>query len=169
MPLYKYCPRCGSVLPEPPSRRRIYRQECPNCAAVHYHNAKPCAGALIVREGRLLLGRRAVEPFKDWWDIPGGFLEPWEHPEEAVRREVAEETGLTVRATDLFDVIVDTYGDGGDYTLNLFYLADVAEGVPRPGDDIVELSWFGPADLPARIAFSNGRQVVAKWKALSAG
>ena len=60
-------------------------------------NAKRCASAVIVREGRVLLGRRAGEPGRGQWDIPGGFLNPWEHPADGAMREVREETGLEVQ------------------------------------------------------------------------
>jgi ADP-ribose pyrophosphatase YjhB (NUDIX family) len=131
---------------------------------VHYRNAKPTAGALIVREGKVLLGRRAVEPFLGWWDIPGGFLDPWEHPADGVVREVREETGLIVLPGELLSVIVDTYGDGGDYTLNFYYLAANVAGEPRPADDVAELGWFAPEALPEQVAFASGRQALATWQ-----
>lgn len=55
--------------------------KCGVCGKWHYHNSKPCAGALVVRDGKVLLAQRGVEPFKGYWDIPGGFLEAGEHPE----------------------------------------------------------------------------------------
>jgi ADP-ribose pyrophosphatase YjhB (NUDIX family) len=116
-----YCPDCGAQLGPPagPSER-VVSQTCPSCAAVHYRNAKPCAGALVVRDGRVLLGRRAIEPARGSWDIPGGFLNPWEHPADGAAREVREETGLEVRLTRLLAVEVDSYEARG-YTLNLYY------------------------------------------------
>lgn len=165
MPLYRFCPRCGHELPPlPADDRRIARQDCPACGAAHFQNAKPCAGALVTRDGKVLLGRRGIEPFKGWWDIPGGFLEPWEHPAAGAAREVAEETGLVVRPTRVLAIIVDTYGEGGDYTLNIFFLAEIVGGEARPADDVVELGWFGPDELPEQIAFANGRQALAAWR-----
>jgi ADP-ribose pyrophosphatase YjhB (NUDIX family) len=132
---------------------------------VHYRNAKPCAGAVVVRDGRVLLGRRAVEPALGAWDIPGGFLEPWEHPAECAVREVAEETGLQVRLTQLLSVVVDTYQERV-YTLNLYYLAEVVGGDEQPADDLAELRWFAPHELPtpAELAFAHCAPVLDSWR-----
>ena len=74
-----HCSGCGAVLPHDPP------VTCPACGAGHWRNAKPCAGALVVRDGRLLLVRRSMEPWLGWWDIPGGFCEEDEHPILALR------------------------------------------------------------------------------------
>jgi len=84
-----HCPACGAALPGPPP------VTCPACGAEHWRNAKPCAGALVTDgDGRLLLLRRAIEPWLGWWDIPGGFCDAEEHPMECAAREAREETGL---------------------------------------------------------------------------
>jgi ADP-ribose pyrophosphatase YjhB (NUDIX family) len=144
----------------------VSEQVCPACGAVHFRNAKPCAGGIIERDGRVLLGRRNREPYLDWWDIPGGFLEPWEDPADAAVREVREETGLEVRPRELFGMFVDTYGEDedADYTLNFYYLMDVVSGDPHPADDLAELAWFAVGALPERIAFPNARLVLDLWE-----
>jgi ADP-ribose pyrophosphatase YjhB (NUDIX family) len=167
VPLFRYCPQCGSPLPiEVIPARDVLRQDCPVCGAAHYRNAKPCAGALVVRDGCVLLGRRNREPYLGWWDIPGGFLEPWEHPAAGAVREVAEETGLTVRPTELLGIFIDTYGegDGADYTLNVYYLVEIVGGETRPADDLAELAWFAAGSLPEQIAFPHARDVLGFWE-----
>lgn len=166
MPLFRYCPQCGQPLPSPAQPPgQVSFQTCPACDTVHYQNAKPTAGALIVRAGCVLLGKRAREPFQGWWDVPGGFLEPWERPMEALVREVREETGLVVRPTELLTVTLDTYGAGGDYTLNFFHLAEIlGTSEPRPGDDVTELAWFYAEALPDNVAFASQRQVLDLWR-----
>ena len=168
MPLFRFCPRCGREMPAPegPTERIVY-QECSACGAFHYRNAKPTASGLLVRNGKLLLGRRAVNPFRGWWHVPGGFLEPWEHPEEGVARELLEETGLRVRPTEQLGLFMDTYayGNGTDYTLNLYYLVEQVEsGEPIAADDIAELRFFAAHELPERIAFETGRAALAAWR-----
>ena len=167
MPIFRHCPMCGAPLPPPDvAPERVLHQDCPACGAVQYRNAKPTAGALIQRAGKVLLGRRNIEPFFGWWDIPGGFLEPWEHPTEGVRREIREETGLEVEPGELLVVNVDTYayGDGSDYTLNFYYLVDAPRGEPQAADDVSELRWFAPDALPDQIAFAAGRDALARWR-----
>src|SRR5919197_2590450 len=109
MALFRFCPSCGSAL-RPPAEpvERVLMQMCSRCGAVHFRNAKPCAGVLVVRDGKVLLGRRALDPARGTWDIPGGFLEPWEHPVVGAAREVAEETGLIVEPKELLAMLVDT-------------------------------------------------------------
>src|SRR5205823_950767 len=121
----------------------------------HFHNSKPCAGALIVDGNRVLLAERGVEPHRGDWDVPGGFLEAGEHPRDGARREVREETGLKVDLGEPFAILVDRYpyGDAIDYTLNVYYIATVAAGLPVPADDVASLRWFPLTDLPDNIAF----------------
>ena len=163
MSLYKFCPCCACPLPmpaEPPER--VVQLECPACGAVHYRNAKPTASALVVRDGRVLLGRRSIEPHKDLWDVPGGFLEPWEDPLDGVRREVLEETGYEIEPGEVLAILVDVYDDPSVYTFNVYYLARIVGGEPRPADDVAELGWFGPDELPA-VAFATGRRALELW------
>ena len=165
MHVFRYCPDCGARLgpPELPAKR-VASQTCLACGAVHFRNAKPCAGALVVRDGRVLLGRRAVEPARGQRDIPGGFLDPWEHPADGTIRELGEGTGLQVRLTQLLTVVIDVYQER-DYPLNVYYLAEVVGGTEQPADDLAELRWFGPAELPQEFAFPHCSQVLATWQA----
>jgi ADP-ribose pyrophosphatase YjhB (NUDIX family) len=118
----------------------------------------------VVRDGQVLLGRRAIEPGLGMWDIPGGFLEPWEHPADGAAREVLEETGLRVQITSLFTVVMDSYHDQF-YTLNVYYLAEVVDGDMSAADDLAELRWFAPDTLPTEFAFAHCRSVIEAWRA----
>jgi predicted GIY-YIG superfamily endonuclease/ADP-ribose pyrophosphatase YjhB (NUDIX family) len=162
----RFCHRCGGLLTpvnRPDDSR--WRQICTVCGRINYRNAKPCAGALVERNRRLLLVKRGIEPYRDCWDIPGGFLEADEHPEAGAVREVAEETGLLVEPTGLLGIYMGrySYGGGGDYCLNIYYSAIVIGGDERPGDDAADLAWFSPDDLPGRVAFDHASQVLADW------
>src|SRR5947209_5760204 len=101
-----YCSACGQILGELPPTT------CGSCGARHWDDAKPCAGALVVCDARLLLVRRANEPWRGDWDVPGGFCEPGEHPIHAAAREVLEETGLTIRIEGLLGIWADIYERG---------------------------------------------------------
>jgi 8-oxo-dGTP diphosphatase len=122
---------------------------------------------ILVRDGRVLLGRRAVEPSKGLWDIPGGFLNPWELPDEAAARELLEETSLTAGNLELLSIVQDTYGDQ-HYVLNFFYLCETDDAEPQPDDDVDELRWFAPADIPQELAFKNCRIALDLWLARGA-
>jgi len=155
-----YCPACGQRLAERAIDNRP-RQVCLACGRVHWHNAKPCAGALIVRNGQVLLVRRTAEPFRGYWDIPGGFCEADEHPADAAIREVREETGLEIELIGLLGMWVDEYE--GRTTLNVHYLARTLSRRIVLGSDADGAAWFAPDALPQRIAFDNSRRALAAW------
>jgi ADP-ribose pyrophosphatase YjhB (NUDIX family) len=161
-----YCERCGAPLQRGGEHGpNVLHCSRPSCGVPAFRNPKPCAGALVEQDGRVLLVRRAVTPYLGEWDIPGGFLHEWEHPAEAARREVREETGLDVELTELLGILLDRYGDADHNTLNIYYRARVFAGEARAGDDAADLGWFGPDELPERIAFpDHERRVLALWR-----
>jgi 8-oxo-dGTP diphosphatase len=162
----RFCSACGERLPERPP------VVCPACATEHFRNAKPCAGALVVRDGRLLLLRRDNEPWRERWDIPGGFCDGEEHPMDTAVREAEEETGIEVEITGFLGMWLDRYPNPVDpdqpvVTLNAYYHAltvDDAEGRPEPGE-VIELGWFAPDEFPPEIAFpDHATAVLAAWR-----
>jgi ADP-ribose pyrophosphatase YjhB (NUDIX family) len=162
---WSWCPRCRSEL-----RGDKRRLDCPSCGFVAYPSSKATAGALCEDEdGRLLLVRRAHEPFKGRWDIPGGFLDEGEHPLDGLRRELQEETGLEVEPRDFVGVWMDRYGGDStaEATLNLYWTARVVGGAPQPADDVDDLRWFARDELPPpeQLAFENVPLVLSAWRA----
>ncbi len=162
-----YCAACGARLtkaagPDPDDRHWV----CPTCGRAYYRSAKPCAGALIEQDGAVLLVRRNIAPFRDHWDIPGGYLHETEHPADGARREVREETGLRVELTQLLGIFLDRYGSNDSYTFNVYYRARPVGGTLQPADDAAEACWFAAAALPTPIAFPGHiPQVLAVWQA----
>ena len=161
-----FCARCGAPLaPRQESSYTVMACTNPACGRINYRNAKPCAGVFLEHDGRLLLVQRAIAPYKGDWDIPGGFLQEWEHPADGARRETHEETGLEIELTALLGIFVDRYGDADFNTLNIYYRARVLGGVLRPADDAERLEWFAPGALPANIAFpGHQHHVLALWR-----
>lgn len=159
-----FCWNCAAeLLHEPPVT-------CTRCGTSHYANPKPCGGALATdADGRVLLVRRAHEPYGGRWDIPGGFCEKHEHPADAAVRELREETGLEAETTGLVGMWIDDYGDTGDVTLNVYFAARVTGGSESPDpDEVAELRWFAPDELPgdAELAFpEHERLVLDAWTA----
>ncbi len=162
----KFCSQCAGPL----EWRRLedvrYPQPvCTRCGHVEWQNPKPTASAIITRRlpgeaVEVLLTRRAVPPFEDYWDVPGGFVDPGEHPEDALRREMLEELRVTIDLQGFLGIFMDSLGDDGESTLNIFYVATIQEGIITPGSDVSEAKWFPLSRLPERIAFNNGRQAL---------
>ncbi|MGH3138050.1 MAG: NUDIX domain-containing protein [Gaiellaceae bacterium] len=162
---WRFCPRCG--LPVTPEEDRV---QCESCGFVHYANSVPAVSALVVDDERcVLLARRAVEPDLGLWDTPGGFLEEGEEPIVALRRELLEETGLTIEIGDFVGMFTDRYGDGATApsVLNLVWEVRIAGGAPRAADDVSELRWFAPAALPeeSELAFRWLGPCLREWSA----
>jgi ADP-ribose pyrophosphatase YjhB (NUDIX family) len=111
----------------------------------------PCVGAVIKDEhGRLLMILRGHHPGKGLWSIPGGRIEPGETPEQAVIREVREETGLEVSCGQLLG-IAELAGLDGTVVDISDYRAFPAPGAidPVAGDDAADVRWVSQADADA--------------------
>lgn len=157
---WRSCPRCLSPLEHAEGSVR-----CASCGLQEYANPAPTVSAVIRDEdGRILLGRRAIEPAAGLWDLLGGFMDEGEEPLDTLRRELVEETGLGVEPGAFLGAIPDRYGEDGNATINLYWEADLAEGEPRPADDIAEIAWFPFEDLPPRneFAFENTVELLGR-------
>ena len=108
------------------------------------------AGAVILRDGAILLLRRATEPEAGAWGIPGGKVDPFEPVPDAVRREVEEETGLRLGALELLCVSDLIDRAAGHHWVAPGYLALAFEGEPELREPAKHsgLGWFDLADLP---------------------
>jgi 8-oxo-dGTP diphosphatase len=160
---WKYCPRCRAEL-----KGGAERVECGECGFVAYASSQPTACAICVDvEGRVLLARRRADPFAGRWDLPGGFLQEGEHPLDGLVRELREETGLEVEPLEFVGIWMDRYGDTEDApaTLNLYWTAHVTGGESEPADDVTELGWFAPDELPRpdELAFHIS-DVLSAWR-----
>ena len=137
----RFCPSCGErTAPTVVGGRD--RPTCTGCGHVQFGSFFVAVGGGVVDESdRILLARKAIEPALGKWTLPGGFVEQDELLEEAVVREVEEETGVTAgrpRLVAVRSVVVprghDTY---------LVFRLDPLAGEPRPdGIEIAEVAWF---------------------------
>lgn len=161
---FHFCPRCGNPL----ERKLIDHQQrpvCPNqtCDYVYYHNPIPAAGAIVVKDNKILMVKRAVIPRVGWWCIPAGFMEWSEHPSQTAVRELKEETGLDVKLKSLFEI----YSGNDDPRMNavlILYLADITGGELTAADDATDVSFFGFDELPEKIAFISHKQALRDFQ-----
>ena len=123
-------------------------------------------GAVIVEGGRALLVRRASEPLKGEWSVPGGMLELGEKLRDGVRRETMEETGIEVEAGEVLDVFdsifTDPLGRTQYHYVLVDYLCRPISGEARAASDVSDVRWVSVDALPAMGLRESVEQVVRK-------
>jgi 8-oxo-dGTP diphosphatase len=104
-----------------------------------------------------------VDPHAGKWDLPGGFLGEGESPLAGLRRELREETGLEIEVGEFLGATHEPYGRWT--VLILTWAATAAAGEPVAADDVAELAWVGPAELPPpeELAFRSHADMLARW------
>lgn len=156
----RFCPHCGTALEHRMAAERV-RPVCPACGFIFYLNPIVAAGTLVEYEGRVALVKRGVEPGRDQWGLPAGYVEADETAEEAAVRETWEETHLRVELDGLLDAY--SYGREQDRGVLLIYAAHTISGELAAGDDALDAKWFGPDELPD-IAFRTHHEVLHRWR-----
>ncbi len=120
------------------------------------------AGVAVLREGMLLLVRRAIEPCLGHWAIPGGFAGEGEDPRACAIREVGEETGLNVEIASFVGAFYDAAT--ARPCVFLLYEGRVSGGSLCPGDDVDAADFFAADELPS-LAFPSTRYMADRLKA----
>lgn len=143
---FDFCPSCATKLESSDDGEG---KTCPNCGRSWYRSSSPTAGCVIVRDGKALITKRARDPEKGRYDIPGGFLHAGEEVLDGLRREIREELDveIDVGMDDLKQITPHVYGDEGDFTLALGFVARLASGEPRAGDDVAEIKWVAEDEV----------------------
>jgi 8-oxo-dGTP diphosphatase len=156
---FNYCSRCGARVNQEERFGKV-RPVCPQCGWIHFVDPKVAAAVLIEQNGRVLLVRRANEPFRGLWTLPAGFINGGEDPAEAAARECLEETGLRVRVIRILDIISGKeHLRGADFTI--IYQAEIISGELMPEDDADAVEWFRREQLPP-LAFRATQLVLSR-------
>ena len=141
----KYCSNCGTrVVLEIPEGDDRERHVCPGCGMIHYINPRVIVGCVPVYEGRILLCKRAIEPRKNYWTLPAGFMENGETTGQGAARETWEEARAKVSNLQLyraFDVphISQVY---------MFYRCDIDNGDYGVGPESLESGLYTQEEIP---------------------
>ena len=104
---------------------------------------------IILKDKQILLIKRKNEPFKGKWALPGGFVEYGEKTEDAVIREVSEETGVKTKIRTLAGVYSDPNRDPRGHIITIIYVLDIVEENVKAGDDASDVKFFDVYQLPA--------------------
>lgn len=123
-------------------------------------------GAVILDNNNVLLVRRAAQPGRGLWAIPGGNVRLGEKLEDAVKREVEEETGLKVEVGKIIDVveviIKDDEGRIEYHYVIVDYEAKVIGGKLRASSDALEVKWFNLNELEKIKATRSTKKILRK-------
>jgi len=120
-------------------------------------------GGVVVRAGRVLLIRRGKPPLFRRWTVPGGTVELGETLQEAVVREMREETGLSVQPLEVLTVFdrIEREGEEVRYHFVIVdFLCRAAAGEARAGSDALEVAWVRPQEMPAYALPEKALEVV---------
>lgn len=159
----KYCPNCKTDLQRKviDGRERLF---CPNCNFIYWNNPKPVVSILLHRKGKILMLQRANKPLKGFWCFPGGYINYEETPEEAVERELKEETGIKCNIISLIGVYrIDN--DPRGINIDIVYEGKL-EGEIKLSDEHRNYKFFSIDELPPKIAYKH-RKAINDFKGLS--
>ena len=166
-PLEKFacCPVCGS---KRFAEHNEKSKHCADCGFTYYQNPSAATAAFITNSrGELLVERRGKEPAKGTLDLPGGFADVLETAEEAVAREVMEETGLKVVGASYLFSLPNTYRYSGldVQTLDMFFSCKIEDDTAlKAGDDAADCFWLAPADVHTeQFGLRSVRQGLYLW------
>ena len=156
-----FCPQCGapvtSKIPEADDRMRFV---CESCATIHYQNPIMVVGTIPETGGRILLCRRAIEPAKDKWTLPAGYLENGETLQQGAARETLEEAGYVV--ADLVPYAITNI-----VRINQVYImfrCSVGDRAGAPGSESLEVKLCRPEEIPWQdIAFRSIHDVLKHY------
>src|SRR5437868_5111404 len=119
-----FCTKCGATLKKKSSNLSI----CSHCGFHAYLNPTPCNGLILYNTNQeILLVKRSANPYKNYWDLPGGFIELNETLEQSIEREIKEELGIELKNYQYFKSYFDRYlyQTSNYYTLGLIFTAKI--------------------------------------------
>jgi len=159
--VHRFCPACGGVLESrilKPGTRTVL--VCTECGAPCYLDPKVAACSLIEEDGGIVLLRRAIQPQKGLWVLPGGFVDRGETVEGAAVRETREECGLETDLTGLLGV----YSYPGETVVIVVFTAAIRSGIPEARDETLEARIIRPSDIPwEKLAFQSTRDALTDY------
>lgn len=126
----------------------------------------PGVGVVCIRDGEVLLIRRANPPRQGEWSLPGGRIEPGESVLQAAHRELREEAGVEASMVGLIDVVDGLFPEHGRHYVLIDYAMRWTAGEPVAGDDASEARFFPVDTAAALVEWSETERVIRAGVAL---
>jgi len=132
------------------------------CEICNFDNPKGSATALIIKEGKLLLLKRKEEPFLGQWDLPGGYMDQKETPEQSILRELKEELGVNAKVDFIGWFPGKAFWKSEEFpVLNHAFLAEVEGDIKLNTNENEEYSWQDIKNIsPEEIAFDSNQDII---------
>jgi len=158
----EFCSNCGekNQFGEIDGNKRFY---CPHCMTIHYENPKPTATLICPQNDNILLVKRASNPGKGLWGLPGGFIEKGESTEVGAERELMEETNLKGKVKQILGTCSHFNTIFGDILLVGMEIEISNWSKMKAGDDAAEAILFTLKDLP-QLAFPCHEKIVRMYQ-----
>ncbi len=143
-----------------PTGKVVNSTRCPYCG--RYVARDIVCSAIVIKDNKILLIKRSIDPEPGKWALPGGYLSWDETTEEGVIREVREETGIGVKIIKLFGVYSDPYRVKTEALQNvaIVYLVEpVSNTFAAPLDEVEEVEWVSLDAIPKGLAFDHNKMI----------
>lgn len=163
----RFCPRCGKEVKA--EYQGVVPFRCTECGFANFFGPVAAVGGLVTnQQGELLLVRRAREPEKGKWGLPGGFIDRNETIEQALSREVLEETNLCVSEATYLTSFPNFYDYAGAVSpvVDLFFLCSVVDQsvIQLADGELDSFLWVVPGQQHlSQMAFPSNRLAIEKW------
>jgi len=160
---FKYCPNCKSKL------KKTDHFFCPNCEFYFYLNPFPTNALILYNKSHeIVLVKRKYPPKKNFWDLPGGFINQNETVEQSIKREIKEELNIDINTKKLkyLTSTVDKYlyNKINQKTICFTFVYQIENEVLKPADDVSEIKFFKKESIPwNKIAFMGINLALKKY------
>lgn len=157
----KFCNQCGHQvkyqIPEGDDKPRAI---CQSCYTIHYENPKIVNACIVEHEGKILLGKRTIEPRSGFWNVPAGFMENGEATRSGAIREVKEEVLADLKNVTLFGV----YNIIQRNQVHIYFRGELVHDHFAAGAETSEAKLFAPEDIPwDHMAFPVGITALKRY------
>lgn len=143
--IIKFCCLCGAeTINKKPDGDDKIRAVCSKCQHVHYQNPKVVNACIIEHQGKILLGKRTIEPRKGCWNVPAGFMENGESTRCGAIREVREEVCAELESVTLFGV----YNIINRNQVHIYFRAKLKGTQFAAGAETSQAALFAPEQIP---------------------
>lgn len=164
--MFKFCPQCAKDSLTFVDKHYI---TCKQCDFLYFHNVASSCAAIITVKNKVLLTKRAKNPGKGMWDLPGGFVDPNENLEQALSREIQEELGIELNEfTYLMSQTNRYHYQGIDYNTCDCIFSVQLTAIPAINFDpseIAEIEWQELSSINLdNIAFPSIRAAIVAYQ-----